>query len=81
MSVTLKEQLDIIDDKALVKIKLKNADLMEQQLEKIKLDRYPKLENQIVKNIDCDIRFYDDEAIKYFEITIDYELKFGDQNA
>lgn len=78
MPITLKEQLNVIDDKAVVKIKLKNADLMEQQLQNIKLKKYPNLENQIVQNIDSNIVFIDDNPIKCFDITIDYELKFGE---
>lgn len=75
--VILKDFLKTLDDQAVVKIKLKNADLIESQVCDLKLNQYKKLESQVVINIDCDLMKLDKDIIKYFILTLDYELKFG----
>jgi hypothetical protein len=79
--VILKDFVKIIDQKSVIKIKLKNAELFEIQVCDMDLKKYPKLENQEIINLDFDyMPLQDDVYVERYIATLDYELKFGVEN-
>lgn len=76
--IVLKDLINVLNENDLIKIKLKNADLIQQQVKDLKLNQYPRLEIQEVIHIDTDKRFMDDEAVNFILVTLNYELSFGD---
>lgn len=79
--VILKDFVKIIDQKSVIKIKLKNAELFEIQVCDMDFKKFPKLENQEIIDLNFDyISLQDDVYVERYIATLDYELKFGVEN-